>query len=262
MKRSILLVALVWVLVGCASGQDDVSQGPSFSSDQNDKVSQTTQEKEPRQETQQEPQQKTQQEPQPNPQQEPEVINLSGSGQTATDPFDLESGLAVFRMSYQGEQNFIVRLLGESGTQSGGVSLANEIGEFEGSEATQAKAGQHILDVKASGPWTITVEQPRPTSAPQAGSYAYNTGKTATDFFRLSKGLKRFTMTHQGEKNFTVWLLDKDGKWVNGGLLANEIGPFDGSAAVQVPKDDIYLLQVEADGLWSVEVEGLNLAGR
>ncbi len=69
-------------------------------------------------------------------------------------------------------------------------------------------------------------------------------------------------MAHDGEKNFTVWLLDKDGERVSGGLLANEIGSFEGSKAIQVPRDDIYLLQVEADGLWYVEGEGLNLAGR
>jgi hypothetical protein len=69
-------------------------------------------------------------------------------------------------------------------------------------------------------------------------------------------------MTHQGERNFIVWLLDKNGARVNGGLLANEVvGPYEGSRAIQVPKDDIYLLQVEADGAWSVKVEGLNLGG-
>ncbi len=54
-------------------------------------------------------------------------------------------------------------------------------------------------------------------------------------------------MTHQGARNFIVRLLDKNGAPV-GGALANEIGPFEGSRAVQVPKDDVYLLQVEADG--------------
>ena len=68
-------------------------------------------------------------------------------------------------------------------------------------------------------------------------------------------------MTHEGDKNVTVWLLDKTGAQVPGGLLANEIGRHEGSRAIQVPKDDIYLLQVEAEGLWSVQVEGLNLGG-
>jgi hypothetical protein len=165
-------------------------------------------------------------------------------------------------MSYQGEGNFIVRLLGEPGEQANGVLLANEIGSSEGSEAVKTSAGQHLLDIEARGPWTIKIEQPRPSSAPESGSYEYHTGKTATDLFHLGQGLKRFDMTHQGSRNFTVWLLDKNGGQVNGGLLANEIGSYEGSRAIQVPKDDIYLLQVEADGPWSVEVEGLNLGGR
>jgi hypothetical protein len=47
----------------------------------------------------------------------------------------------------------------------------------------------------------------------------------------------------------TVWLLDKDGERVSGGLLVSVIGPFEGSTAAQVPRDDIYLFQVEADGI-------------
>ncbi len=193
---------------------------------------------------------------------EPAPIELSGNGQTATDTFDLGSGLTIFRMSYQGERNFIVNLLGEPGPQASGVLIANSIGSFEGSHAAKTTAGEHLLDVQANGPWTITVEQPRPTSAPKTGNYVYSAGKTATDFFDLGKGLKRFAMTHEGDRNFTVWLLDKNGTQVPGGLLANEIGRYEGSRAIQVPKDDIYLLQVEADGIWSVEVEGLNLGGR
>jgi hypothetical protein len=37
-------------------------------------------------------------------------------------------------------------------------------------------------------------------------------------------------------------------------LLANEIGAFDGSKAVRIPKDDIYLLQVDAAGPWTIQV--------
>jgi hypothetical protein len=140
-------------------------------------------------------------------------------------------------MSYQGEErNFIVNLLGDPGTRGSGILLANAIGSFYGSEAVKTTAGEHLLDVQASGTWTITIDQPRPTSAPKTGHFAYNTGKTATDFFDLGKGLKRFDMIHEGDGNFIVWLLDKDGARVNGGLLANEMGPYEGSRAIQVPK--------------------------
>jgi hypothetical protein len=90
-------------------------------------------------------------------------------------------------------------------------------------------------------------------SAPQTSSFSGN-GKTATEFFELSRGLTRFNMTHQGERNFIVNLLDRNGARV-GMALTNEIGPFEGSKAVQIPKEDIYLLQVEASGPWTIQGE-------
>ncbi len=78
--------------------------------------------------------------------------------------------------------------------------------------------------------------------SPKTVHSTYNTGKTATGFYDLGKGLKRFAMTHQGERNFIVWLFDKNEARVNGGLLANGTGPYEGSRAIQVPKDDIYIL--------------------
>lgn len=185
----------------------------------------------------------------------PAPINLSGSGQMATDPFNLESGLSIFRMTHQGSRNFSVKLLDQNGRPAGLDSLlANEIGPFEGSQAVQAKAGQYVLDIQADGPWTVTIEQPRPSTAPQTTSFSGNT-KTATDFFELSQGLHKFTMTHQGSRNFSVKVLDKNGASAGlDSLLANEIGPFNGSKAFRASKDDIYLLQVDADGPWTIQV--------
>jgi hypothetical protein len=164
-------------------------------------------------------------------------------------------------MSYQGERLFSARLLGEPDEKESGVKLVSTIGSFDGSHAMKTTAGEHLLNVRASGPWTITIEQPRPNNAPKTSHYT-NTGKTATDFFELDKGLKRFDITHEGNRLFKVRLLDKTGAQVPRGRRVSEIGPYEGSTAIQVPKDDIYLLQIEADGFWSVKVEGLNLGGR
>ena len=256
--KALSLILILSVTFGCAGVQEDVSQGPSPSSDQNEEVSEPAKEEEPKTEPQ------TAKEPDivKESQQEPAVIDLSGDGQTATDPFTLEAGLAIFRTSYRGEGNFVAWLFDETGARVENGLVANEVGSFDGSQAVQAKGGQYLLDVQARGPWTITIEQPRPTSAPQTANFTYPTGKTATDFFHLSRGLEKFSFAHEGSKNFTVWLLDKNGARVNGGLLANEIGPFEGSKAVQIPKDDIYLLQVEADGYWRVEWEGVFLTSQ
>jgi hypothetical protein len=147
-------------------------------------------------------------------------------------------------------QEDIIHLLDANGAQVAG-NLANETGSPEGSQAVQTKAGRHALDVQVDGPWTIKLEQPRTSSAPQTTRFSGN--KTATNLFKLSRGPKRFEMTHRGNGKFTVHLLDKNGAKV-GGSLANAKGLFKGSKLVRVPRDDVYLLQVEANGPWSIRV--------
>lgn len=183
---------------------------------------------------------------------EPEAIVLSGIGPQATESFRPQDGLAVARMDHQGESNFIVYLLGESGEEIG-PSMVNEIGVFEGSSAFASTSGTYLLNVDADGPWTITLEQPRPQDAPATREFS-GTGATATAQFTLPRGLARFQMTHEGESNFIVYLLNSEGNEVDVSLV-NEIGPFNGSQAVRVPEAGTYLLDVDADGPWTIRVE-------
>ena len=155
--------------------------------------------------------------------------------------------------SNQGDSNFVVHLLDENGARVGG-NLANEAGSPEGSsQAVQTKAGRYVLDVRTNGPWTINIAQPRPSSAPRTTRFSGDR-KTATDFFWLSRGPKRFEMTHQGDGKFSVRLLDKNGAKV-GARLVNRKGSFNGSRSVQIPKDGAYLLQVEANGPWTIQLK-------
>ena len=253
-STAVLLTLILWAFLlasGCAGEQeeDNTTQELSTTTEQTElAASQPVTAKEYDQESE--------------PEQEPSTTNLSGNGPTGTEPFELESGLSVFHMTYQGERNFIVWLLDRNGVRVTDGLLANQMGSFKGSKAVQTKGGPHVLDVQASGPWTITIEQPRPTNAPRTASYTYETTKTATEFFELTRGVRRFEMSHRGDRNFIVWLLDKNGAKVPGGLVANEQGPFEGSRAIQVPKDDIYLLQVEANGPWVVQVEEIMLGAQ
>jgi hypothetical protein len=148
-------------------------------------------------------------------------------------------------------QEDVIHLLDANGAQVGG-NLANETGSPEESQAVQTKAGRYALDVQMNGPWTIKLEQPRTSSAPQTSRFSGN-HKTATNLFKLSRGPKRFEMTYRGNGKFTAQLLDKNGAKV-GGSLANAKGSFKGSRSVRIPKDGIYLLQVEANGPWSIRV--------
>ena len=187
------------------------------------------------------------------PAEEPALINLSGNGQMATNPFELESGLAIFTMTHQGQRNFIVGLIDSSGKDVDPV-VANSIGPSEVSKAVNIpKKDDHLFNVNADGPWTIEVKQPRPSSAPATTSFD-GSGDAATSLFELSSGLHTINMGHQGQRNFIVSLLDKNGKAVDP-VVANEIGAANPSKAVRVPKEDIYLLNVTADGPWTIEIE-------
>ncbi len=92
------------------------------------------------------------------------------------------------------------------------------------------------------------VEEPRPITL--SGS-----GPQATRLFQLEPGLTVIDMVHQGDANFIVDLLDENGASVAPMGLANEIGPFEGSRAVRVPDDGIYLFSVQANGPWTIDVE-------
>jgi len=114
--------------------------------------------------------------------------------------------------------------------------------------------GQYLLDVQNAGNWQIVAKQPRVESAPKVTTFSGNSAQ-ATQLFELSGGLHRVEMTHQGGGNFIVDLLDENGASVVPMGLVNEIGPFEGSRAMTVPDDGIYLFWVEADGPWTIKVD-------
>ncbi len=191
------------------------------------------------------------------PEQEPtlEEITLSGTGPAATRLFRLEPGLSVFFMAHEGNSNFIVDVLDENGSSVAPMGLANVIGGFSGSTAVQIqRGGQYLLDIQADGPWKIIVLQPRNADPPATRSFSGDS-QEVTSLFELSGGLHRVEMTHQGDGNFIVDLLDENGASVVPMGLANEIGPFEGSRAMQVPDDGVYLFAVQANGPWTITVD-------
>lgn len=100
--------------------------------------------------------------------------SFSGTGQQATGLFPLSEGLAVFELSYQGESQFVVQLLDADGNRVG--ELARAAGPFDGSRALRIeRGGQYLLDVTASGPWTVKLRDaaasaPPATTPPATGA--------------------------------------------------------------------------------------------
>jgi hypothetical protein len=180
-----------------------------------------------------------------------EPITLSGSGQKATTKFNLKKGLSIFEMKYTGASNFIPTLLDSEGNTV--ALLANVIGKFNGSKAVSVpEDGEYLINMQASGSWTVTVTQPRLKDAPETKSFSGD-GQKASELFYLKKGLKTFSMKYDGTSNFIPTLVNANGQTVE--LLANEIGAFDGSKAVRVGSDGIYLLDVQASGSWTITIE-------
>ncbi len=192
-------------------------------------------------------------------------ITLSGTSDTVTERFELSSGVAIFRMTYDGPSNFIVTLYDSTGEY---VELvANEIGPYSGSSLVGvsngiigASEGEHYLEVKASGPWEIVIEHPQTSSASPIPTTLTGAGDDVPEPFEFPNGPVQFTMSHQGSGHFGVTLYDANGNYVD--LLANEVGVYSGSTSVSSggvfgASPGVHYIDVDADGDWSIEITAI-----
>jgi hypothetical protein len=196
-----------------------------------------------------------------------------------TDPFGLEPGLAIVEMTHQGKGDFVVNLLSAereettatpepieffgdgSGSEDTGVALALTDGEGSADVSRAVNIptkGKHIFDVKADGPWTIEVEQPRPSDAPPPTKFSGD-DDTATPLFQLSSGLKKIVVTNPVAEDLQVSLLDKDGNEVDRIFEAKtdqpgQNVPITVSGTIDVREAGIYLFDIQADSLWTIEI--------
>jgi len=84
---------------------------------------------------------------------------LEGDGAAASEFFSLKAGPAKFRSTYKGAGLFAPQLI----NSADGIVvtlLANELSDFTGEKTVEIYAdGIYLVDVTASGPWTIDVSQ-------------------------------------------------------------------------------------------------------
>ena len=183
---------------------------------------------------------------------EPRGDEFVGTGPTATDPFTLDAGLAVFTLEHDGASNFAVVLYDGAGEYVD--LLVNEIGEFSGETAVALPAADdYTLNVEADGTWRITFDQEIPASGDPVPTEFEGEGAAVSPFLEFDEGLVRFRLTHDGSSNFAVVLYGADGEYID--LLVNEVGRFRGSQAVSIEEPGLYVLDIDADGAWSVAVE-------
>lgn len=77
------------------------------------------------------------------------MATFSGNSDNSV-PFTIaKTGLKTIKMEYAGQHNFVVKL--------GGEIIANKIGSYSGVEYKTLPSGKYVLNVTASGPWTIEI---------------------------------------------------------------------------------------------------------
>jgi hypothetical protein len=175
--------------------------------------------------------------------------SFSGKGGDSSKSFKVDGGLTIVKFTHDGVRNFVVQF----GQGENPQLLVNVIGKFAGSRAFVLTAGSYDMTVRATGPWTIEVTQPRPTVAPSPPLDFKDKGPEATAFFKLKAGKVNFDMASTGNGIFAPYLIKADGQPV--ALLATEIEKFQDRKEVTVPEDGIYLIDVTAEQGWSIHVD-------
>ncbi|GAK14424.1 hypothetical protein JCM19039_4341 [Geomicrobium sp. JCM 19039] len=172
-------------------------------------------------------------------------VELSGSGDTATDSFSLNAGFAVINATHQGSSNFALYLKDEYGGQD---LLVNEIGNYDGETfAVIPQTDDFYLEVKADGSWEASVTQTIPEEVTNEDDSIEGTGDSVV-FVDMSSGNKRLSFTHSGDSNFVVRLNGQN-------LLVNEIGHYEGNQTFMFNDDDVYAFEVLADGKWRIDID-------
>jgi hypothetical protein len=101
-------------------------------------------------------------------------------------------------------------------------------------------------------PRATPTNTPAPIPRPEPQHFS-GQGQQVSPAFQLVPGLALFHMTHDGRANFAITLLNDRGEWVE--LLVNNIGPFDGGKAVGITEPGQHVLDISADGNWTVLAE-------
>lgn len=122
----------------------------------------------------------------------------------------------------------------------------------EGSNQT-ATAQPTLSSNVTLSPTVGPTANPSATLAPEPVPISLvGTGKNTTQPFSLEQGLSLFSMKHTGPSNFTVWLMDSNGRKID--LLVSVIGEFQGSKAEGLPAAGNYTLDIATEGDWSVDI--------
>ena len=179
------------------------------------------------------------------------VVRLTGSGEGGSGEFRLTPGLVFFMIKHPTDTPFAVYLMNDKGDHL--ALLANSTRAVAGSRAYGVEhEGAYYLHLIANDDWEIEVVQP-PTVATVGGSTPESfegLGPAATMPVALKAGTIRITWQHSGVTPFTLLVLDAAGRRV--ATVAESSTAKSGAGDASIPADGVYLLDVGADGGWTV----------
>lgn len=172
-------------------------------------------------------------------------MNLQGKGDKVakfTIPADAP---AIAKISYSGTSNFVVESLAVDGSTND--LLVNVIGKYKGTVLfdTDIETYSVAFRVTASGSWTIAIQPLTSARSWNGTTKLTGTGDDVVVLNPASIGLTTVKITHSGSSNFVVIGFSDSAS----DLLVNEIGHYSGE---QLLTEGTLLLQIEADGAWTV----------
>lgn len=148
--------------------------------------------------------------------------------------------LSRITLSHNGARNFAIFAYGPNDSKE---LLVNVIGPYQG--VRYLAPGSYSLDIDADGSWSVAVTALGVD--PSAAGAISGRGDDIRGMFAPQGSRATYRFTHDGKSNFAVFLLCDTGK----DLIANEIGPFDGSAVVSFGGASICFWDISADGGWT-----------
>lgn len=167
-------------------------------------------------------------------------IAIAGEGKQVEEFTIPEGSAAVANITHDGESNFIVNTVDNTGDQVDG--LVNEIGAYSGTVFIEPSDDQPVaFEIDADGAWTIDVVPIADAPAWDPSTTLEATGDAVYRVEPASAGLETLQLTYEGDSNFIVRAYS-DGTFDD---IANEIGDFAGE--VLLP-DGTFLLEVIARG--------------
>jgi hypothetical protein len=153
---------------------------------------------------------------------------------------------------HTGKAAFVVDLVDEVGLNT---PLVDAVGAFRGELALdRVPPGLYLVVIDTQGKWMLRFEQPRPSA--QTGRFPLMIRGTGwvVESIRTREGPRPTVVaTYHGPviSNFVVRLVGYGE--LEGGVLFNELGPFQGAASIADMPAGEYLLSVVADGPWTIK---------